>query len=64
MSYIKTAYVGISKKVLSDSSVRYRIKLGKKYIASGKMTLAAAMAQLQKASSRQIKKNLVPDKRM
>ena len=65
MSYIKTAYVGITKKVNKDGSIRYRLKLGRKFIASGKMTLAEALAQLQKASGRQIKKKKqVPDRRM
>ena len=60
MSYIKTAYVGITKKVLSDGSVRYRAKLGKEYVASGKMTLAEALAQLKTASGRQMKKIQCP----
>ena len=64
MSYIKTAYVGITKKVNKDSSIRYRVRLGRKFIASGKMTLAEALAKLQKASKRQIKKKQVPDRRM
>ena len=60
MSYIKTAYVGITKKVLSDGSVRYRVMRGKEYVASGKMTFAEALAQLKTASGRQMKKKQCP----
>ena len=56
-SYIKTAYVGITKKVLvEDASVRYRVKHGRKFIASGEMTLAQAQGDLQKESGRKVAK--------
>ena len=46
-SYIKTAYVGIARKVLvRDGSVRYRVLDGRKYLASGEMTLAQAKSYL------------------
>ena len=64
MSYIKTAYVGITKKVLSNGSVRYRVFHGREYVASGKMTFAEALAHLKIASGRQMKKKPVPDERM
>ena len=64
MSYIKTAYVGITKKVLSDGSVRYRVMHGKEYVAPGKMTFAEALNHKKTASGRQMKKNPVPDERM
>ena len=54
-SYITTAYVGITKKVLvKDASVRYRVRHGRKFIASGEMTLAQAQGYLQKESGRKV----------
>ena len=56
MSYKKTAYVGITKKVLSDGSVRYRVMRGKEYVASGKMTFAEALNHKKTTSGCQIQK--------
>ena len=52
MSYHKTAYVGIAKKVLLDGSVRYRVRFGRTFVASGKMTLEKALEYLEEASGR------------
>ena len=51
MSYHKTAYVGIGRRVTETGAIRYRVKHGREVIATGAMTMTQALEHLSKAQN-------------
>ena len=49
MSYHKTAFTGIGRRVTETGAIRYRVMHGAKLIAAGEMTKTQALEHLSKA---------------
>ena len=56
MSYHKTAYVGIGRRITATGGMRYRVKHGRKLIAAGEMTMTQALEHLSKARNCRVRK--------